>query len=53
MEIHFPHLTNGIPITPKQRRLITPRRLLTATVALVLCSAVMIFTAFNVGGVGY
>ena len=53
MEIHFPHLTNEIRTTHKQRRLITPRRLLKTTVALALCSAVVVFTACNVGGGGY
>ena len=53
MEIHFPHLTNAIPTKHKKRRLNTPRRLLTATVALVLCSAVVILAACNVGGGGY
>ena len=53
MEIHFPHLTNGIPTTHKQRRLITSRRLLKTTVALVLCSAAVLFAACNVGGGGY
>ena len=53
MEIHFPHLRTGIRTTPKQRRLNTPRRLLTAAVALVLCSAVLVISACNVGGGGY
>ena len=53
MEIHFPHLTNGISTTPKQRKFDAPRRLLAATVALVLCSAVVILAACNVGGGGY
>ena len=53
MEIHFPHLTNGIRTTPKQGRLITPRRLLKTTVALVLCSAAVLLAACNVGGGGY
>ena len=53
MEIHFPHLTNGISTTPKQRRLITPRRLLKTIVALVLCSAAVFLAACNVGGGGY
>ena len=53
MEIHFPHLTNGIRTIPKERRLNTSRRLLTATVALVLCSTVLVLAACNVGGGGY
>ena len=53
MEIHFPHLTNSVHTTRKQRRLITPRRLLTATVSLALCSAAVILTACNVSGGGY
>ena len=53
MEIHFPHLTNGIRTTPKQSRLITPRRLLKTTVALVLCSAAVMLAACNFGGGGY
>ena len=53
MEIHFPHLTNDIRTTPKQRRLITPRRLLKTTVALVLCSVAIMLAACNVGGGGY
>lgn len=53
MEIHFPHLTNGIRTTPKQRRLIIPRRLLKTMVALVLCSAAVLLAACNVGGAGY
>ena len=53
MEIHFPHLTNGIPTTPKKRRSNTSKRLLTATIALVLCSAAVFLAACNVGGGGY
>ena len=50
MELHFPHLTNGIHTTPEQRRLITPRRLLKTTIGLVLCSAALMLAACNVGG---
>ena len=53
METHFPHLTNGIRITPKQRIFITPRRLLKTTVALLLCTAAVMLAACNVGGGGY
>ena len=53
MEIHFPHLANEIRITPKQRRLITSRRLLKVTVALVMCSVAVLLAACNVGGGGY
>ena len=53
METHFPHLANGIRTTPKQRILITPRRLLKTTVALVLCSVAVMLAACNVGGAGY
>ena len=53
METHFPHLTNGIRTTPKQRILTTPRRLLKTTVALVLCSAAVMLAACNFGGGGY
>ena len=53
MEIHFPHLTNEIRTTPKQRRSINPRRVLKTTVALVLCSAAVLLAACNVGGGGY
>jgi|GEM_PF-5253730 len=53
MEIHFSHLTNGIRIIPKQRRLITPRRLMKTTVALVLFSVAVLHAACNVGGGGY
>ena len=53
MEIHFPHLTSGIGTKPKQRRLITPRRLLKTIVALVLCSAAVLLAACNVSGGGY
>ena len=53
MEIHFPHLTNGIRTTSKQHKLITPRRLLKTIIALVLCSAAILLAACNVGGGGY
>ena len=53
MEIHFPHLTNAIPNTPKKRRFKASRKRLTATVTLLLCSAVVILAACNVGGGGY
>ena len=53
MEMHFLHLTNEIHTTPKQRRFYTPRRLLIATVAPVLCSAGVILAACNVGDSGY
>ncbi len=53
MEIHFPHLANEIPTTPKKRRLNTLERLLTATIAFVMCSAVVFLSACNVGGGGY
>ena len=53
MEIHFPHLTNAIRTTSNRRRFNTPRRVLTATVAIVLCSAVLVLGACNVGGGGY
>ena len=53
MEIHFPHLTNATRTTLKQRRLITPSRLLKTTVTLILCSIAVILAACNVGGGGY
>ena len=53
MEIHFPHLTSDIRTPPKQSRLITPRRLLKSTIAIVLCSVAVMLAACNVGGGGY
>ena len=53
MEIHFPHLTNEIRNTPKQPRLIIPRRLLKIAATLILCSAALMLEACNVGSGGY
>ena len=53
METHFPHLTNVIRTTPKQRRLIALRGLMKTTIALVLCSAALLLAACNVGSGGY
>ena len=54
MEIHFPHITNGIHNTKRRTRLVTPRRLLGAAMTVVLCSSVAaILAACNVGGGGY
>ena len=54
MEIHFPHITNGIHTTKCKRRVIAPRRLITAAVPAALCSLAVIFlVACNVGGGGY
>ena len=52
MVIHIPHLMSGITTTPKQRRLITPKRLLKTTVELVLYSVEVSLAACTVGG-GY
>ena len=52
MKIHVPHPTNGIRTTHKHCRLITPRRPLKITVAIVLYSVAMMLAACNVGG-GY
>ena len=54
MELHFPHITNGIHTTKRKRRVFTPKRLLTAAVTLALCSSTaVILAACNVGGGGY
>ena len=53
MEIHFPHLTNEIRTTARQRRFIIPRRLLETTVTLILCSVAVLLAACNVGGGSY
>ena len=53
MEIHFPHLTRKIASAPKRRKLITPKRLLKTTFALVMCSAAMMLAACNISGSGY
>ena len=53
MEIHFPHLTNGIHQTRPQRRLGRVKKLLKLTATLILCSVTaVIIAACNVSG-GY
>ena len=53
MEVYFPHLTNGLLTTTKQRRFITHRKLLKTTLTLVLCWAAVLLAACNVDGGGY
>ena len=48
MEIHFPHITNGVNKTRKRRSFITRKRLITTTVAVALCStAVVVLAAYS------